>query len=157
MKLIPVPAEIANRMSERLAVLGSTVECIKETLFGTLSDRGKAAEISGEALIGVIHEIQAIHSDLDACAWDKIGAPTDGVFTDASADRVPYKDFPPALACGFCCGTDDIHVVKRTAPNGEPYFRVACGQCTAEMGFADTPKEAAESWNERNQFRESQP
>src|SRR5690242_11065680 len=65
-----------------------------------------------------------------------------GVFTDGSADRVPYKDFPPALACGFCCGTDDIHVVKRTAPNGEPYFRVACGQCTAEMGFADTPKEA---------------
>jgi len=79
-----------------------------------------------------------------------------GVFTDASAARVPYKDFPPALACGFCSGTSDIHIVGKTfadAPADAPLFQVTCGQCGVDAGCAPTAKEAAEQWNEREQFR----
>jgi hypothetical protein len=78
-----------------------------------------------------------------------------GVFTDDSVERVPCKDFPPALACGFCGSTSDIYVVANPGfADGETWFRVACGQCGVDAGGGDTAKAAAESWNERGQFTE---
>jgi len=115
---------------------------------------GSREETIDDAYGLVQNAVEALSQRLYELAQRRLGT---GVFTDASADRVPYKNFPPALACGFCGSAKDIYIAETQQHDGNPWFRVSCGQCGLDAGGAETAREAAEQWNERGQFREKRP
>ena len=66
-RLIPLPAGVADGFGPRMAALRAIVECIAKSL----EDEPDMARSASEALDGVAEEIERIYIDLDVCAWNE--------------------------------------------------------------------------------------